>query len=264
MTFEYDNNLILVDIDEENKVAVITMNNPPLNTNTIASIEELREAFRKTGQDERVNAIVLTGSGEKAFNVGTDLSHFMDFRGNYVGKKFRLESDVMNDIELCEKPVIAAIEGYMMGGGLEIALCCDFRFISEKTIVSAPEVDLGVYCSSGGVVRLPKTVGYEKALEMLLFCERYDAQQCLDMGLCSKVFPAGTVKEEAIKAARILAHKPPKAVRTTKRACREFLHKDSTDCFHKNLDMVEEVYNDVNAVEGVSAFLQKRKPNFVV
>ncbi len=257
---EYENNRILVDVRSD-KVAVVTLNNPPLNMNTIESITELREAFRKLSIDDNVNAIVLTGAGEKAFNVGTDMTHFPEWKGNYVGCKFRLESDVMNDIERCVKPVIAAVEGYLMGGGLEMALACDFRFFSEKTIISAPEVDLGVFCSSGGVVRLPKIVGMEKAMEILLFCERYNAEQCLDMGLCSKVFPAGTVKEEAIAAAAKLACKAPKAVRATKKACREFYHLDSESCYHKNLDMIEDVYNDENAIEGITAFFEKRKPN---
>lgn len=256
---EYENNLILVDIFDD-KTAMVTLNDPPLNMNTVESVTELREAFRKLNTDERVNAIVLTGAGEKAYNVGTDMKHFHKWKGNYVGNKFRLESDVMNDIEHCVKPVIAAVEGYLMGGGLEMALACDFRYFSEKTIVSAPEVDLGVYCSSGGVVRLPKIIGMEKAMEMLLFCERYDADACLKMGLCSKVFPAGTVKDNALKAAAVLAHKAPKAVRVTKKACREFLHKDSVECYHRNLDLVEDVYNDDNATEGITAFFEKREP----
>ncbi len=260
---EYENNLVLVE-KLEGKVAVVTLNNPPLNTNTVESVTELREAFRRLELDDEVNAIVLTGSGTRAFNVGTDITHFPDWVGNYVGCKFRLESDTINDIELCSKPVIAAIEGYCMGGGLEMAMACDLRYMSEKTQVSTPEVDLGVFCSSGGVVRLAKIVGRSKALEMMYFCDRYTAQQCLEMGLADKLFPAGEVKANAIAAATRLAAKPPLALRTTKRAVREFMHKDSTECFHRNLAMVEEVYNSDNAQEGVRAFLEKRKPNFTV
>jgi len=256
---EYENNLILVEVYSD-KVALVTLNNPPLNTNTIPSVTELREVFRRMNLDEDVNAVVLTGSGEKAFNVGTDMTHFHEWKNNYVGCKFRLESDVMNDIERCAKPVIAAVEGYCMGGGLEMALACDFRYFSEKTVISTPEVDLGVFCSSGGVVRLPKIVGLSKAMEIMLFCERYDARQSLEMGLCNKVFPAGTVKEEALKAAAKLAAKAPKAVRTTKKACREFVNRESIDCYHRSLDMVEDVYNDDNATEGITAFFEKRPP----
>ncbi len=261
---EYDNSGMIKVKVFDSKVAVVTMDNPPLNTNTVESIGQLREAFRLLSNDENVNAIVLTGGGTRAFNVGSDISHFGEWIGNYVGKKFRLESDTINDIELCPKPVIAAIEGYCMGGGLEIAMACDFRYMSESSVCSCPEVDLGVFCSSGGVVRLSKIVGRSKAMEILCYCEKYDAKECLDMGLADKLFPAGTVLENSVKLAEKLAAKPPLALQITKRTVREFLHKDSIDCYHRSLDYVEEVYNSYNAQEGVAAFLEKRKPNFKV
>lgn len=258
---EYENNLILVE-KLDGKVALVTMNNPPLNTNTLESIAELREVFRRLDTDDTVNAIVLTGSGTRAFNVGSDISHFSEWVGNYVGRKFKLENDTMNAIELCSKPVIAAIEGYCMGGGLEIALACDFRYVSEASIISAPEIDLGVFSASGGIIRLAKLVGRSKALEINYFCGKYSAQECLDMGLADKLFPAGEVKTAAITAATRLAAKPPKALRATKKGVRDFLHKDSIDCYYRNLEMVEEVFNDYNAQEGVQAFLEKRTANF--
>lgn len=261
---KYDNSgMIKVEV-LEGKVGVVTMDNPPLNTNTVESIGQLREAFRLMDQDENINAIVITGAGTRAFNVGTDISHFIEWKGNYVGRKFRLESDTINDIELCSKPVIASIEGYCMGGGLEIAMACDFRYMSDKSVCSCPEVDLGVFCSSGGVVRLSKIVGRSKAMEMLCYCDKYSAEDCLKMGLADKLFAAGTVLENSIAHAKRLAAKPPIALRTTKKAVREFANKDSIDCYHRSLAMVEEVYNSYNAQEGVSAFLEKRKPVFKV
>lgn len=261
MGIEYTNKLILVE-KHPNKVAVVTMNNPPLNLNTVASLEELRDSLRKLDRDEEVNVVILTGSGTKAFNVGSDLTGFMAQKGDFVGKKFRLENDTLNNIELLSKIVICAVEGHCMGGGMEIALACDMRVLAEDARLSLPEINLGVFPGSGGMYRLPKLVGPAKALEISALGDVLSAQECLSCGLATRLAPHGQTVSVSMELADRLAKKPLNALQIMKRGIREMWLKTSVENYYHNLDLVEYGYNHDNAFEGVGAFLEKREPKF--
>lgn len=258
---EYKNELVLVE-KYPSKVAVVTLNNPPLNLNTVASLEELRASLRDLDRDDEVNVIILTGSGTKAFNVGSDLRGFMAQKGDFVGKKFHMENDVMNSIEFCSKIVIGAIEGHCMGGGMEMALACDIRVIAEDAHLSLPEVNLGVFPGSGGIYRLPKLVGPSMALEICALGEALDAQTCLSMGIANHMAPHGETVKTAMVLAEKLSKKPLNVLQIIKRGIREMWMKTSEENFYHNLDLVEYGYNQDNAFEGVGAFLEKREPYF--
>lgn len=258
---KYKNELVLVE-KHPNKVAVMTLNNPPLNLNTVASLEELRASLRALDQDDEVNVIIITGSGTKAFNVGSDLRGFMAQKGDFVGKKFRMENDVMNNIEFCSKIVIAAIEGHCMGGGMEMALACDIRVVAEDAHLSLPEINLGVFPGSGGIYRLPKLVGPSKALEICALGEPLDAQACLSMGIANHLAPHGETVDAAMALAEKLVKKPLNVLQIMKRGIREMWLKTSEENYYHNLDLVEYGYNQDNAFEGVGAFLEKREPMF--
>jgi enoyl-CoA hydratase/carnithine racemase len=261
MPAEYENKLILVE-KKDSRVAVVTLNNPPMNLNSIPSMTELGEDFRKLDDDPDVRVIVLTGAGTKAFNVGSDLTGFRKMHGNFKGKKFKLETDMMNSIEFVSKPTICAIEGYCMGGGLELALCCDIRIITENAKFSQPEINLGLYPAAGGLFRLPRVIGYPQALEMMYLGEIIDASEAYRLGLGNKIVSAGAALRYSLEMAEKIARKPPNALRVIKEGSRKMWLKDSQDNHYTNLEYIEGIFNHYNGVEGVDAFLEKRAASF--
>ena len=261
MEITYRNDMVLVE-KRPDRVALVTLNRPPLNLNTVASLEELRDAMRKLDRDGGVNVVVLTGSGTKAFNVGSDLTGFMAQKGDFVGKKFRMENDVMNNVEFLSKLVVCAIEGHCMGGGMELALACDMRVVAEDAKLSLPEVDLGVFPGSGGLYRLPRLVGPARALEIMALGDTLSGAECLRLGLANRLAPHGEAVPAALELAGRLARKPLNVLQAIKRGVREMGLRTSMENYYHNLDLVEDVYNQDNAFEGVGAFLEKREPRF--
>lgn len=260
-TITYENNLILVE-KHENHVAVVTLNNPPMNLNSIPSMEELREDFRKLEKDTDVRVIILTGAGKKAFNAGSDISGFKDMQGNFKGLKFKMELDMMNTIEFISKPTICAIEGYCLGGGLELALTCDLRIVSDTAKFGQPEIKLGLYPAGGGLYRLPKIVGIGKAYEIMYLGDIFDSQEAYRLNLANKVVPSGMVVEEAMKMAERIAQMPSNVLAVIKQGAREMYLHESRDCYYQNLDFIDQIFDDYNGIEGVAAFLEKREPHF--
>ena len=257
---EYKNNLILV--ERKDYVGIVTLNSPPLNLNTIESMEELREVFRKIEKDPEIRVVILTGSGHKAFNVGSDISGFKDMAGDFRGKKFYMETDMMNTIEFLPKPTICAIEGYCMGGGLEVALCCDIRIGSDESIFALPEINLGLYPAAGGIFRLPKVIGLPKAYELMYTGDNIDSNEAYRLGLINKIAPKGSVLKEAMIMAEKIAKKAPSALIVIKKGARDMWLKNSKDNYYSNLDYIDQVFDNYNGVEGVNAFLEKREPEF--
>lgn len=257
----YENNLVIVEKGSRH-VAVVTLSNPPMNLNTIESITELREAFRKLKTDDDVRVVILTGSGRKAFNAGSDVSGFKHMKGNFKGIKFKLELDMMNTIEFFPKPTICAIEGYCLGGGLELALTCDLRVVSETAQFASPEIKLGLYPASGGLHRLPKLVGIAKAYEIMYLGDMFDAKEAYRLNLANKLAPEGKTISVAREMAERIAAFPPEALAVIKQGIREMWLRESQDCYYRNLDFIDRVFDGYNSVEGVEAFLEKRKPNF--
>ncbi|MBK5242168.1 enoyl-CoA hydratase/isomerase family protein [Clostridium sp.] len=258
---DYDNKLILVE-KYDNKVAVITLNSPPLNLNSVASVNELSEVLRKIEIDDDINVVIITGAGVKAFDAGSDISEFKEMRGNFIGKSFKIENDMMNSLEYLSKPTIVAMEGFCMGGGLELALCCDIRIMSEATRVSVPEINLGIFPAAGGLHRLPKVVGQAKALEMMYLGESIDANECRELGLANHLAPVGETVKIAMEMAVKIAQKPTTAIKVIKKGIRKMWLKPSDENYYSNLDIIENIFSGFNGTEGVEAFLSKRKPNF--
>ena len=257
----FKNDLILVE-KKENRVAVVTLNNPPMNLNSLASMAELAEDFRILRRDPEVSVVILTGAGTKAFNVGTDLHEMADMYGLYKEKKFYNEMLMMDNIEFFPKPTICAIEGYCMGGGLELALCCDFRIASETAKFSQPEISLGVFPGAGGLYRLPRIVGIGKALEMMYTGIAINAEEAYKYQLVNHVVPSGQTVAKAMELAERIAQFSPQALAAIKEGARRMWQKESKDNFHTNLDYIEPVFESANAQEGIQAFLDKRPAKF--
>ena len=239
---EYRNEFILVDKTAD-RVTVVTLNNPPLNLVTLGLCRELRETLSKLEQDDEVRVIVLTGSGKRAFCVGSDIKEFPEVWDDVIGKKLEQENLTFNAVELLSKPVIAAMEGNVLGGGCELSMACDIRILSESGRIGLPEINLGVFPGSGGIFRLAKLVGPAKAVEMM-----YTGQ----------MLPA----QEALELAQQIVQKPFESLRLIKRGVRELWLKPTQECFYPNLELSKTVFQTEDCAEGVDAFLNKRKPQF--
>ena len=192
---EYRNEFILVDKTAD-RVTVVTLNNPPLNLVTLGLCRELRETLSKLEQDDEVRVIVLTGSGKRAFCVGSDIKEFPEVWDDVIGKKLEQENLTFNAVELLSKPVIAAMEGNVLGGGCELSMACDIRILSESGRIGLPEINLGVFPGSGGIFRLAKLVGPAKAVEMMYTGQMLPAQEALRLGLVNRDVLQWALKQE--------------------------------------------------------------------
>jgi enoyl-CoA hydratase/carnithine racemase len=258
---DYKNNLILV----ENKgkgVALVTLHNPPLNLVTLPLRDELSEALRKLDVDEAVRVVVLTGSGQKAFCVGSDVKEFPEVWDDVITKKLQKENETFNLIEFLSKPVMCAMEGTVCGGGFEMAMACDMRILSEEGRIAMPEINLGVFPGSGGLFRLPKLVGPYKAMEMMFLGEFVPAEDCVRIGLVNRLAPAGKVVDTALELAGKIAEKPFEAIKLIKKGVHAIGSKSTEESFIDNLRFSEEIFKTPDCAEGVDAFLNKRKPHF--
>ncbi|QKJ86917.1 enoyl-CoA hydratase/isomerase family protein [Paramixta manurensis] len=253
----------LITYETNGAVAVVTLNNPPLNLVTLALSKQLRETLQSLDADEAVRVIVLTGSGQKAFCVGSDIKEFPEVWDNVIEKKLQKENETFNTIEFLSKPVIAAMEGVVCGGGFEMAMACDLRVLSANGKIALPEINLGVFPGSGGLFRLPKLIGAARAVELMMTGEFVEAQQCLAWGMVNRLAPAGSVLDVAVSLAQQIALKPHEAIKLIKQGVREIGMQPTDQCFLKNLRFSENIFRTADCAEGVAAFLEKREAKFL-
>ncbi|MDA8141587.1 MAG: enoyl-CoA hydratase-related protein [Desulfobacteraceae bacterium] len=251
---EYKN--ILVNTQEF--ITTITLNRPPTNSVNLGIREELDFAISELEKSRETRVVIISGAGEKGFCAGMDVSDLANINKGPNG------NDVFNRIERLSKPVIAAINGYALGGGCELALVCHFRIIGDnaRSIMGLPEVNLGITPGWGGIQRLPKVVGKSKALEMILFSQRLAPQEALAAGLVDRVVPAADLMKEARELAVALTKRPPLAVQ----AVLEGMHIGLEKGLHEGLRVDREwsgrLGKSKDAMEGMTAFFEKREPVF--
>lgn len=243
-------------------IAVVTLDNPPLNLNTLGTIARLLDVCAHIADDERVRVVVITGAGDRAFCAGSDIHEFAAVRDDVVPKKLGRENEAFTAIERLPQPVIAALNGVTLGGGAEIALACDIRIADENARIGFPEVNLGVFPGSGGVFRLPRVVGLPRAYELLYTGEAVDAQEALRIGLVNRVAPAGRALDAALELARVLASKPALSLSLIRSAARDSLHQDVDTATRRTLEDSHRVFAGPDIAEGVDAFFAKRPPRF--
>lgn len=201
-------------------VAVVKLNNPPLNLQTLPLVETLEKVIMDLSEDNSIRCIVLTGEGNRAFSAGSDVKEFPALRNVFVEGKLRRENAVFNRISDMPQPVVAALCGSAIGGGCELALCCDFRIIDEGAKIGLPEINLGSFPGSGGMVRLPKVVGPSIAMELMSLGSMLSAPEAQRLGLVDKIAPRGQALQEAISFAIDIANRPADIVQYIKRALR--------------------------------------------
>ena len=250
-------------VEEANETAIVTINRPKkLNALNKETILELSNAFKALEENSIVKVIILTGSGDKSFVAGADISEFAHFSVENGGKLARKGQEMLFDlIENLSKPVIAAINGFALGGGLELAMSSHFRIASDNAKMGLPEVSLGVIPGYGGTQRLPQLVGKGKAMEMIMSAAMISAEEAKDCGLVNHV----TSQEELLGLANKIAGKILRnssvAISAAIRAVNANYDKNLNG-FDVEIDEFGSCFGTQDFKEGTTAFLEKRKPNF--
>jgi enoyl-CoA hydratase len=243
-------------------VTRITLDNPPLNLVTGEMMERLDDALRTIAADPQVRAVVVAGAGERAFCAGSDVKEFESLSGRVAQGKLLYEKFVYRRLAELPVPTIAAIEGDALGGGLELALCCDLRVAGRRARLGMPEVRLGVIPGSGGTQRLPAVVGPARAKELILVGELLDAERAEQIGLVNTVVAAGEALAGATAMAGKIARRGPFAVREAKRLIERARDHDLDSGLAAELDASERVFSSADMLEGARAFFAKRDPDF--
>jgi enoyl-CoA hydratase len=250
-------------VDRDGPSAVITINRPKvLNALNTQTLDELRRAILDLKQDAGVRAVVITGAGEKSFVAGADINE-LAVQTPAAGREHAIRGQhVLDLIEHLGKPVIAAINGYALGGGCELAMACTIRIAADTARLGQPEINLGLIPGYAGTQRLGRIVGRGRALELLLTGDQIPAQEALRLGLVNRVVPAAELMTEARKLAATLAAKAPIAVRYILDAVHKGLEMPLPQAQTFEATLFGLVASTEDMREGTKAFLEKRKPDF--
>lgn len=248
----------------EQGVAVVTLDNPPLNVVFRALTEALDRVLDALAADASVRAVVLTGAGTRAFCAGSDIAEFQPLMqpGRIVPEKLQLQHQVFARLDGFAKPTVAAVNGLAFGGGLEIAVCCDLIVADEGARFALPEIKLGVFPGSGGPVRVARRVGAGRAKELMFLGEPVDAPTALAWGLVNRVAPPGQALQAAMALAATLAQRPPLALALCKQAIGWAFEMAQDAAIAAALPLSERAFTSAEAREGVAAFLARRPPDF--
>jgi len=250
-------------VEVKNTTLLITINREKsMNSLSMETTKDLKDAFDEYKNNEQIRCVIITGAGGKAFIAGADISELsqLDFKS---GENFSHNGmKLMYAIQDFKWPVIAAINGYALGGGCELALACDIRLASANAKLGQPEVNLGVIPGFGGTQRLPRLVGRGKATQLILTGEMITAQEAHRIGLVDEVYPPEELMPKALAMAELIASKGPMAVKLSKHC----INKGLDESLEHGCELEEEKFGEVcgtkDKTEGTKAFLEKRKPNF--
>ncbi|TVZ56564.1 enoyl-CoA hydratase [Lutibacter sp. Hel_I_33_5] len=247
----------------ENGLATITINRPKkLNALNKVTIEELNTVFEALEDDTSVKVIVLTGSGDKAFVAGADISEFAHFSAEEGGRLAKNGQEMLFDfVENLSTPIIAAINGFALGGGLELAMSCHFRIASENAKMGLPEVSLGVIPGYGGTQRLPQLIGKGRAMEMIMSANMISAEDAKEYGLVNHVVSPEELLPLAEKIASRIMRNSSVAISAAIKAINDNF-KDGINGFETEINEFGNCFSTQDFKEGTSAFLEKRKPKF--
>ena len=249
-------------IESADNICTISINRETkLNALNIATLAEIKDAIEHGNQDKDVYAFILTGKGEKAFAAGADISEFANFS---VAEATKMSADghaVMNAIENSVKPVIAAVNGFSLGGGCELAMACHIRIASSNAKFGQPEVNLGVPPGYGGTQRLVQLVGKGKALEMLMTADAIDANTALSLGLVNQVVEQADLLATCHKLATKISRKSPLAIQNVIN-CVNDSFSEGKDGFNTEIEVFGKAFGTSDFKEGTDAFLNKRRANF--
>ena len=253
--------VVLKDIDGH--VATLTINRPDkLNALNIETRSSMVRELDELAKNDDVRVVVITGAGDKAFVAGADIS---EFEGRSPVEQYRVmtDSSVFLAVDRFPKPTIAAINGFCLGGGCELAMACDIRIASERAKLGQPEINLGLLPGGGGTQRLPRLVGMGAALKLLYTGDFIRADEAHRIGLVDEVVPAGDVAARAKELAEAIAAKSPVALRLIKQAVRTSFRTPLDEGLSQEVSLFALAFASEDMKEGVDAFLNKRKPTFI-
>ena len=253
-------------MDKDGLVAVVTIDHPPVNALSASLLEELEAAIDALDADDGVRAIVLVGAGERAFVAGADVSEFPALRqaaaeAQESGSARGIQK-LGHRMDAARTPFVAAIHGFCLGGGLELAMCCDIRICSEDAQLGQPEIKLGLVPGGGGTQRLPRLVGAGRAHFLNMTGEFVDARTAYDWGLVEKVVPRAELRETALGVARTIAARSPVSIGVLRELARTTRDLSLEEGLRREADAFRRCLESEDGAEGVAAFLEKREPTF--
>ncbi|NLL19865.1 MAG: crotonase [Clostridia bacterium] len=252
----------LVELEIRERLAILTINNPPVNPLTKDVLAELEKTVDELSTNDDVWALIITGAGEKAFVAGADIRQFPLLKQEDGRKMAQWGQQIFDKIAALKMPVIAAINGFALGGGCELAMACDIRVASENAKLGQPEVNLGVMPGYGGTQRLPRLVGLGKAKELIFSGETIDAAEAYRIGLVDRLVPKGAALEEAIKLAEVILTRAPIAVRLSKEAIDKGWDLPLNEGQQLEAELFGQTMDTEDKNEGATAFLEKRAATF--
>lgn len=252
-----------VTLTKEAPLGIITLNRPPANSYDIKFMRDLNAAIDGVAADGQIKAVLLVSASEKFFSGGADIKAFLANTPEANVEMVHFAHETLGKIARLPQVFIAVINGHAMGGGLEIALACDLRFAGDGAFrVGLPESTLGLLPGNGGTQRLPRLIGASRALEMMLSGSTVTPQEALALGIVNKVFPAESILEDARAYALKLATGPTLALAHIKRCVHEGMDGTLAEGLALERELVAELFASADTTEGLTAFVEKRKPDF--
>lgn len=245
----------------EDRIAIVTINNPPANALSRIVLEELQELLGQWEADPVIKAIVLTGEG-RFFIAGADIKEFTQMDAADAKAASKLGQDLFTRMETFSKPIIAAINGPCLGGGLELAMACHIRLVAVEARLGLPELNLGLIPGYGGTQRLPRLVGKGRATQLILTSEMIDGVEAHRIGLAEAVYPVEQLLEEAKKLATVIVNKSAVTVKLALAAIHAAGTLSTEEGMEKEAKLFGEAFATEDVKEGVAAFIEKRKPQF--
>jgi enoyl-CoA hydratase len=245
-------------------VAVVTIDHPPVNALSAPLLEELEAELDRLDHDDGVRAIVLKGAGERAFVAGADISEFPSLRESATEESgsARGIQRLGGRMDAAHTPIVAAIHGFCLGGGLELAMCCDIRVASEDAQLGQPEIKLGLIPGGGGTQRLPRLVGLGRALLLNMTGDFIDARTAYDWGLVERVVPREELEAAALGIARTIAQRSPVAIGVLRQLAKTTRDLPLEEGLRREAEGFRRCLASEDGLEGVTAFLEKREPQF--
>ena len=255
-----------VKVEQDGRVAIVTLDHPPVNALSSKLLEELEDEYDRLDRDDEVRAIVLRGEGEKAFVAGADITEFPAMREQIeeaaeTGSARGIQK-LAARMDAGRTPVVAAIHGYCLGGGLELAMACDIRIAAEDAQLGQPEIKLGLIPGGGGTQRLPRLVGHGRALYLNLTGDPISGAQAYDWGLVERAVPREELLDAALELARTLSQRSPHAMGVIKELASETRDLPLSEGMRREAQGFIRCIGSEDGAEGVMAFLEKRQPEF--
>ena len=249
-------------IEKNGEIGIVTVNRPQqMNSMNSLTRSELAEAFKLLENDKNIAVILLTASKGKAFIAGADIKEFLN---QTIETETKLKEDwiVTNVISNLKKPVIAVIDGVCLGGGLELAMSCDLRIASDRSKLGQPEINIGIIPGAGGTQRLTRLIGEGRAMEMILTGRMITAEEAFRYGIINFVYDSDNLMDEAMKIANTIGEKSKYAIERAKKSVKAVSEMKLEDGLKLEREMFIECLNSDDGKEGITAFIEKRKPNF--